>query len=43
MTDRGGKLASIRRVDWRFLLPPAAFGTVAVVGRPDAAVLAGLE
>jgi hypothetical protein len=43
MTDRVGRLASIRRVDWRFLLPATAFGTVAVVGHLDEAVLAGLE
>jgi aminoglycoside phosphotransferase (APT) family kinase protein len=43
MSDRDGRLASIRRVDWRFLLPSAAFGTVAVVGPADDAVLGGLE
>ena len=43
MNAREGSLASIRRVDWRFLLPRSAFETVAVVGQPDAAVRAGLE
>ncbi len=42
MTDLG-RLASIRRVDWRFLLPEAAFGTVVLVGPADEAVRAGLE
>lgn len=42
MTDAGGRLASIRRIDWRFLLPAGAFGTVAVVGRPDGSILSGL-
>jgi len=43
MTAREGSLASIRRVDWRFLLPRSAFETVALVGEPDGAVQAGLE
>ena len=38
-----GRLEAIRRVDWRFLLPEAAFGTVLVHGRADGALLAGLE
>lgn len=42
MTDPG-RLASIRRVDWRFLLPETALGTVAVVGPVDEAVLSGLR
>ena len=36
------RLASIRRVDWRFLLPEGAFTTVAVVGTADEPVLDGL-
>jgi hypothetical protein len=43
MTARDGSLTSIRRVDWRFLLPGSAFETVALVGEPDGAVQAGLE
>jgi aminoglycoside phosphotransferase (APT) family kinase protein len=42
MSDRDGRLASIRRVDWRFLLPRAAFGTVAVIGAADDTVFDGL-
>ena len=42
MTDPG-RLASIRRVDWRFLLPPAAFGTVAMVGTGDDEVMSALR
>ncbi len=42
MTDPG-RLASIRRVDWRFLLPADSLGTVAVVGPADEALLAGLR
>ena len=38
-----GRLESIRRVDWRFLLPEAAFGTVVVMEPTDDALLDGLE
>lgn len=38
-----GRLESIRRVDWRFLLPEAAFATVVVMEPTDDALLDGLE
>jgi len=41
MTDTG-RLASIRRVDWRFMLPERAFTTVLVVGPADEPLLSGL-
>lgn len=38
-----GRLASVRRVDWRFLLPDSAFGSVLVVGPADDVLMTALE
>jgi hypothetical protein len=38
-----GRLASVRRIDWRFLLPAAAFDRVLVVGAADEAVATALR
>ncbi len=37
-----GRLASIRRVDWRFLLPDAAFDSVLVFGPADEVLMTAM-
>ena len=43
MTRPPGRLESIRRVDWRFLLPEAALGTVIVMEPTDDGLLDALD
>src|SRR5688572_10628032 len=43
MARPSGRLESIRRVDWRFLLPEAAFATVIVMEPTDEGLLDALD